>query len=237
MRAAHRSFCIGVPPDDNDDRVLEAMTPEGQLIAVADGVGGHFGGGSAASAALDILRSRLSKQGVLPLKESFEAAAHAIAKVAETSSDLSYMATTLTACLLKGTLAYIGHVGDTRAYHLRGAGLITRTKDQNEGAELVRQGVLTAQKSKTYRRRNALTSALSASIEYQLQEAQFEIQVKDRLVLMTDGAYSTLTKKELVDISLKNEQFDDFFDTLSKTVASRNPTDDFSAVALEILLL
>src|SRR3546814_5436694 len=57
--------------------------------------------------------------------------------------------------------ARVGHVGDSRIYHLRGSGLVTRTKDQTEVQHLIDEGILTPERAKMYPRKNVLLSAIS----------------------------------------------------------------------------
>lgn len=224
-----------MPPEHNDDRVFTAANSEYAIGAIADGVGGHFGGGIAAEAALEVIQERFKRGEIFPLEETFSAAKDAISELSAKNSDLADMATTLTICILFGKTAAIGHVGDARAYHIRGTGLITRTVDQNEGAELVRQGVLSPEKAQRYRRRNALTSALSGKMEYKLHMKEFEVQAKDRLILLTDGAYSLIEKRELVALSSASGDLREFVDQLISTITARDPVDDFSCVAIEMV--
>ncbi len=116
--------------------------------------------------------------------------------------EYSEMGTTLTVAVIQGNKVTLGHVGDTRLYHLRNKGIIARTKDQTEVQKLLDDGILNKQRAKNYHRRNVLLSVLTPDRDYELQSTSFNLDTHDRLLLLTDGAYSLASKLELRDLSL-----------------------------------
>ena len=104
------------------------------LYAVADGLGGHPGGDLASAAAIRALArcdEQVSKNRDLTkaLRRAFAAAAEAVAKFATAQPDLATMATTLTALLWSDGRVVLGHIGDSRAYRLRGGKLAQLSRD------------------------------------------------------------------------------------------------------------
>jgi serine/threonine protein phosphatase PrpC len=105
-----------------------------QLCAVADGLGGHPGGDIASAEAIRAL-ARFDEQAggnrdpEQILRRAFAAAAEAVAKAAAAQPDLAAMATTLTALLRSDDRVVLGHIGDSRAYRLRGGQLTQLSQD------------------------------------------------------------------------------------------------------------
>jgi PPM family protein phosphatase len=105
-----------------------------RLQAVADGLGGHPGGDLASAAAIRALArydepAAEDQDPEQTLRRAFAAAAEAVAKAAAAQPDLASMATTLTALLWSDGRVVLGHIGDSRAYRLRGGKLAQLSRD------------------------------------------------------------------------------------------------------------
>jgi protein phosphatase len=127
----------------NEDSVL--TLPEFSLYAVADGMGGYEGGELASSLAVETLRTAyetacfegsLSSGAALPRRArelacAIQMANQAIMASAARDSTLAEMGTTLVAARFSPNKqrVYIGHVGDSRCYRLRGNALRQLTSD------------------------------------------------------------------------------------------------------------
>lgn len=144
------------------------------------------------------------------------------------------MGTTLSLIHFKDYKAEVGHVGDSRIYHLRGDGIVDRTVDQTEVEQLVQQGVLSRARALRYPRRHVLLSVLSPDRSYDLYKSVFEIKVGDRLVLLTDGVSSKLLRREVRDLSRQQLTPQSFCDALAHEIEHRTPEDDYSAVCIDI---
>src|SRR5207249_495328 len=165
--------------EKNDDSILPPFSSKGVWwAAVADGMGGHAGASVASAAVIDALRA-LIETDVAEMSELFSSAQDCLKKIAEEKPDLVGMGTTLSLIRLSGQTAKVGHVGDSRIYHLRSDGILDRTVDQTEVEQLVRQGVLSRARARRYPRRHILLSVLSPKRNYQLHEATFEIREGD----------------------------------------------------------
>lgn len=169
------------------------------LFAVADGVGGQEGGELASGLALATTAEYLSQtigsyHAVAPGEEqSFlgplgEAAQRAHARMLEAfgGSRGTGPATTLTMALVVWPRVFIVHVGDSRAYLLRGGTLRRLTRDQTMGAYLMEHYAMTEQAAEQGGYNNVLASAIGAP---DMQPAVHELALEggDRLLLCTDG--------------------------------------------------
>lgn len=174
---------VGRVRSDNQDRDLLAPP----LIAVADGMGGHLGGGTAAAMAVDALRAVGAASDPTALLDALKDANRAIARAASGDPDLTGMGTTATAALLEGGILYLVHVGDSRAYLIRGGLIIQVTEDHSVVAEMVRRGTLSADAADSHPARHVITRALGVDAEIDIDALRVDLEPGDVVLLCTDG--------------------------------------------------
>jgi PPM family protein phosphatase len=228
-------FSIAGIGKTNEDSWDCRTLADGTCIAViADGVGGNYGGSIASSLAVKVAIATLEMNSATPLDDVFSTISRTIQERGNEDLISSQMATTLSLCVfhINGTVS-IGHVGDSRIYHLRGNGIIQKTKDQTEVAALVDAGILSREQAKTYPRRTVLRSALTAKGRFEFFKDEFLVNVGDRVILMTDGIYRLITKTHLRNLSLQSKTVDNLSYALNQEIANKND-DDATGVFLEI---
>lgn len=199
-------------------------------IALADGVGKSAYSSEAAELAT---RTAISHPFSTDLKEVFESIRVAL-KDAASRSDGAEWSTTLTMCRYSKGIVEVGHVGDSRLYHIRNNGLITRTRDQTEIQALIDEGVLSKERAKKYPRKNVLLSALSSSSSFDLFVTSFEAIPGDRLLLVTDGLYRQVPRKEIAAMSAASSTVGELIEHLKIALESRGLVDDSTALCVEI---
>lgn len=123
----------------------EKINQRGRLYIVADGTGGQEGGQTASSMAATIISEHFydetTKDIGESLREATKTAHEALYELAQKVRAWAEMSTTLVAAVVREGTIYIAHVGDSRAYLIRGgeARLLTRDHvwledDDNYGA-------------------------------------------------------------------------------------------------------
>ncbi|MBA3514250.1 MAG: serine/threonine-protein phosphatase, partial [Pyrinomonadaceae bacterium] len=138
------------------------------IFAVADGVGGAEAGEVASQTAIEVLdeafRHQIAGDDVEDLMElAIQRANASIHQMAQEHSKFSMMATTIVALHLKGNVATIGHVGDSRLYRLTTEGdLVRETEDHSVVEEEVRAGRMTAEQAAHHPSKNVISRALGA---------------------------------------------------------------------------
>src|SRR5271157_1484345 len=169
----------------------DLLEPRREVVAaIADGVGGHKGGRVAAETAV-----RGFLDGFWDLPETMEVR-RAAAKIVNALNgwihdlgrqdpDLAGMGCTFTALVLRGRVAHVLHVGDTRAYRLRRDRLNCLTADHaREGGP---------------GQSRLLTRALGAEAEVRLDYAAQPVALHDRFLLCSDGVHGFLTEDRIAD--------------------------------------
>ena len=159
---------------DNQDRIAHFDSPFGHVFVLADGMGGHGGGGIASHLAVSQLPEVL--RGIPPGEPAQQALTAAIQAVnrrileeadAGRGEAVHGMGTTVAVVLVRdtpdGSLAIGAHVGDSRIYFLRGAQLFCLTRDHTVVEKLVESGALTPEQAVDHPQAGVLTRALGRS--------------------------------------------------------------------------
>ena len=94
------------------------------------------------------------------IRDSMEYANKIVFDVAKQSEDLKSMGTTLEVCLIYNNRAYIGHIGDSRIYRIRGTIMRKLTTDHSYVETLVKGGTITKEEAKHHPKKNMLMKAL-----------------------------------------------------------------------------
>ncbi|GAA0512616.1 PP2C family protein-serine/threonine phosphatase [Deinococcus depolymerans] len=183
----------------NQDAALALDLPTGGLYAVADGMGGHAAGELAANLALDALSQQyLEGRGTPPARLAEAVQCANVAVLRHAVGEYVGMGTTLLAALIDRGAALIAHVGDSRAYLLRGGELHRLTEDHSWVAEQVRLGHMTEAEARDHQWRSVVSNALGGEERVRLELFGLPLRGGDRLLLCSDGLSSVVTDQELL---------------------------------------
>lgn len=194
---------------DHDE---DAYTVEPPLVAVADGMGGHEGGEVASRLVVEALagagREAAARPGLLDVDDGTALltgaltaghdalVAHAAEHEQRTGRPWTGGTTVVAALLVDrdGEPCWLlAHVGDSRAYALRGHRLERLTADHSLVEELVRTGAITEDEAATHPERHVVTRALGAGPAPPADVLVVPLAEAERLLLCTDGVSGALT--------------------------------------------
>jgi PPM family protein phosphatase len=204
---------IGRVRPQNEDAVAFVL-PSGDadnrdsLALVADGMGGHAAGEVASALAAEVVRRVFFELDGAPsakLAAAFEAANKAVFAYAQDHPECAGMGTTCTALAVRDDRAWLAHVGDSRAYLLRGASLTQLSEDHTLVAKLVRDGVLTAEEASTSEHSNVILQALgtSAKIKPDVWSEGLRLSPGDAIVLCSDGLHGAVPDRDIAEIAAR----------------------------------
>jgi protein phosphatase len=190
---------IGPVREDNQDSVRlpdEQLSPQkGYLYGIADGMGGYAHGGVASRLALDtlyrIFYERNGSPGQNTLRQGVESANFEVFKAAQQLGGVR-MGTTLTAGFVDGSTLFLAHVGDSRAYLVRGKQAKLLTSDHTSVGEMVRAKIISADKVRTHTQRSILTRSVGLAMFVRPDLGQVQLQEDDRLIFCSDGVWSVI---------------------------------------------
>jgi len=186
---------------NNEDSLLVGEGHDETLFVVADGIGGFEAGEVASRIAIDVLKDLVPSE---PLDGAIREANRRILAAARGDEKLRGMGTTVVTTRFGGTeeepTAEISHVGDSRAYLLRGGELQAITEDHSLVAELVRSGDLTRDQASEHPQKNLITRALGAEEEVEVDTTVLPVRAEDRLLLCSDGLSDMVPESEMLDL-------------------------------------
>ena len=199
LRAVSASDVGSVRTENQDAAAIVPLPGELGLI-VADGMGGHAGGGEAAdgavAAVIEALRSAPADSPAAERINAAVAAAHAA--VADLRARIKGSpGTTLVVALLADDGSYtVGNIGDSRAYLLSAGAAEALTADHSWVAEQVRQGSMAPEDARNHMRRNIITRAVMGDGE-RADITTGALRDGDVLLLCSDGVWEPLSDAQL----------------------------------------
>ena len=221
-------------PDDSWDR--------GPLLALADGMGGHAAGEVASRLALEALVTSYAKGSAGSpqqlLKSAARAANLAVVDAAHEPGRRG-MGTTMLGLALAGTEATLAHVGDSRAYLVRGETCTQLTNDHSRVGEMLRMRMISAEQAANHPARSQLTRSLGADPFVQVDMVRQAVQQHDTIVLCSDGLWDVVSRPELAELGQQLRDGEvptavEAADRLVRLAIQRGTTDNVSAVLVHL---
>lgn len=176
----------GLIRETNED---SAMASSDQLV-IADGMGGHAAGEVASALAVRIVSGLASDVADLAcdIQEAARSTREALQAMSQADDSLETLGTTLITVSLRGQECVVGHIGDSRAYLLRGDQLQQLTRDHTHVQRLVDSGQLSPERARAHPYRSMLLRSLDDQANGpNLDVFSVEIRDGDRLMLCSDG--------------------------------------------------
>ena len=178
------------------------------LFAVADGMGGAQAGEVASGLAAAVLNEAAPDGGAAEHGEERVAALiqEANRRVFQRSSEdasTSGMGTTMTVALVEGDTIAFGHVGDSRAYRVRGGELEQLTDDHSLVGELVRSGRLSPEEAESHPQRSVITRALGTEPDVDVDTFTVQAEPDDVYLICSDGLTDMVPPRELEALLLE----------------------------------
>jgi serine/threonine protein phosphatase PrpC len=178
-----------------DPTTFSSVPASGLLLGVCDGMGGAAAGEVASQMAVDTILEMMSRSVpasdrdalARALVRSIEEAGERIFEAARTDRSRRGMGTTATIATLMDKTLFVGQVGDSRAYVLRGGDLKQITKDQSLVNQLIEAGQLTEDEAEQFEHSNIILQALGTTEQVSVDLTFLELRAGDRLMMCSDG--------------------------------------------------
>ena len=178
------------------------------LLVVADGMGGSNAGEIASRMAVDAVVREFTAAApddpATALARSVEVANSEIFEFSRTHADLNGMGTTCTVLALRGDQVLVGHVGDSRAYLVRGHEARQITTDHSLVAQLVARQQLTPEEARHDPRRNVVTRSVGVApdVEVDVVAVGEPLRDGDTLVVCSDGLHGQMSDSEIASLAM-----------------------------------
>lgn len=231
--AAHSD--IGRVRRRNEDRLIR--DEKAGIFGVADGIGGLPGGAEAAQLAADAMLAGLRDVAPGAEPDMVALVRKASAEVLDLGRKLSPatgIGTTLTIGHLRAGQLTIGHVGDSRAYALRGRSFSCLTEDHSVENEAKRRRAQGETVSVSQFNRQALTRCIGQFTIPDVDVWTGAVSPGDRYLFCTDGLTRVVSDGELADMLGKRNDPQEILNALVALALERGGPDNITAVLLQI---
>jgi serine/threonine protein phosphatase PrpC len=245
---------VGQVRENNQDACLTmVLTPEltdspppiGVFI-VADGMGGHHDGELASAIAVQTIARRVvddiigphldgpsersSDQMTIPevLAEAMSAANIAVQQRVPDGG------TTATCAIVRGDLAYIAHVGDSRAYLISEGNMELITRDHSLVRRLQELGRLTSEEAEVHPQRNVLYRALGQGDTMDTDASTRRLPPGSRLLLCSDGMWGVVGDERIAAILAEVDNPQEACDLMVEEANVRGGPDNITAVLMQM---
>jgi serine/threonine protein phosphatase PrpC len=246
VHVEHAKLSLAGNRPENQDRVDVIAQPEGLLMVVVDGMGGHAHGARAAEVTVATLKECFAEsqlpvfdpQGFLTL-----ALARAHDRVVKLGKDVALdhkPRATCAVCLVQDGGSYWAHVGDSRVYQLRAGAVRERTRDHSHVELLLREGLIHEHEMRGHPMRNFVECCLGgdAPLPDMSITGRKKLAPGDVLLVCTDGVWSGIDDTDVASLSARtDEPLERALRSLGERAVARNSpySDNSSAAAVRWL--
>jgi serine/threonine protein phosphatase PrpC len=241
----------GVVRQNNQDSLFAMLTsqvgaqtmPDFGLFVVADGMGGHENGERASALAARIVGQHVLSNFYLKRLSGSdsddlylnEILTEALQKANEmVASETPEGGTTVTAAAINGSMAYIAHVGDSRAYLITEEGIDQITHDHSLVQRLIDLDHLTPDEAAVHPQRNVLYRAIGQNDNLEIDTLVRRLPDGARLMLCSDGLWNMVNETELRHIITSAQTPQEACDRLIELANQNGGNDNITVILVQI---
>jgi protein phosphatase len=237
IRKNNEDYCKG--------EIIETKDGEIGIFAIADGMGGHKKGEVASKLAveniIEFLKDNLVQHDNVKLsyitdilKQAYNDVNTIIYNRSKVDSECEGMGTTLTTAVVYKNIIYIGNVGDSRCYICENNSIEQITKDHSLVEELVEKNMITKEEAIKHPQRNVITRALGTDKIVIVDIFERNIENESKILLTTDGLTNYITKNQMEEIVLSDENIEKACEDLIKVANDTAGRDNISVIYITI---
>lgn len=206
------------------------------LFVVADGMGGAQAGEVASGLAVDAFKEPLDESADPEprMAEAVRRANLAIHEKSNSGDEFQGMGTTITALLLGDDELTIAHVGDSRAYRVRGGELTRLTRDHSLVGEMVRRGAITEAEAEVHPQRSILTRALGPEDDVEIDTLSYAVKPGDVYLICSDGLTGMVDEATIAREMESGKPAKEIADTLIRNANENGGVDNITVVCFKV---
>ena len=225
---------------NNEDSV--ATDDAVSLAVLADGMGGYNAGEVASNMATSFIHTELGRwlrEASAQATDSevrramdicVDNANRAIFNAANSNPQYAGMGTTLVVAVFRENRLLVGHVGDSRAYRLRGGRLQQITRDHSLLQEQIDAGLITPEQAAFSANKNLVTRAVGVEDTVLLETHQHEVLPGDMYLLCSDGLSDMLDDASIAQLLQAHDSLDQTARTLIDGANDAGGKDNISVI-------
>lgn len=253
-RKSQETLTYGVASDvgklrDNNEDACFAMhwhsitvdeRPDFGFFIVADGMGGHLDGEKASGIAVETLAAEMLETMYVPLLRDFHAGdSPTILDALVSASEKANLAvikrvpgggTTLSTVAVVDNLAYLVHVGDSRAYLINDDDIEQLTTDHTLVQRLIEMKELTPEEAEYYPQKNVLYRAIGQNEKLKVERLIRTMPPAAQMLICSDGLWDLVEDHVLKQVALESATPQDACDRLIAMANERGGTDNITVI-------
>jgi PPM family protein phosphatase len=208
------------------------------LLVVADGMGGAAAGDLASAVAIETIRKieiPTAGQDMLEvLALAIQQANDKIAELVESDLSLDGMGTTVTGAMFDGANLGLAHIGDSRAYLLRGGHLERLTHDHTWVQSLVDDGKISETEAAMHPHRSLLLKVLNGQPTNDPDLTRVPVMPGDRLMICSDGVCGLLDD-DVIEAALQLPDLKDAAERLIAESLQEGGIDNITVIVADVV--
>ena len=241
MRSNNQDACLSMVISPS----MVGDPPAIGFFVVADGMGGHTDGEQASAVTVRTLAKHVLDKIVMPhlmggertsdqktiseiLSEAVQAANEA------TQQNVPNGGTTATCTVIRGDLAYIAHVGDSRAYLISEGNMELVTRDHSLVRRLQELGQLTPEEAEVHPQRNVLYRAIGQGEALEVDGATRRLPPSSRLLLCSDGLWGLVDEDKIMEVLEEHSDPQEVVDRLVDLANEAGGSDNITALLIQM---
>ncbi|HXG94400.1 MAG TPA: Stp1/IreP family PP2C-type Ser/Thr phosphatase [Blastocatellia bacterium] len=219
---------------DGEEMKEHPIGERGGLLIVSDGMGGAAAGEIASEMAVTTIKESLIEQAdganiSERLKQATEEANERIWSLSQENAEMAGMGATVTAVVVRETVAHIAQVGDSRAYLIRNGQIRQLTKDQSLAQMLLDAGAIQPEQAHSVPQ-NVIMQALGTQPNIRVAMTELQLYRDDHLVLCSDGLSNKVEPEEMIDIIEDAEDLSSASEELIRLANERGGEDNITVI-------
>ena len=196
-----------VRKENQDSSAYTVISSDTAWAVICDGMGGARGGKTASSTAVKFISEFISREYQDDMEgeeladmlvAAVDGANMTLYRMAIEDSELAGMGTTCDLVFVRGEVAHVVHVGDSRTYSIRDGKILQITEDHSLVQEMVNRGELTAEQAMRHPNKNLITRALGVTHDVHIDYIEAEFSEGDTLLLCSDGLSNYVSRADMV---------------------------------------
>ncbi|MGV3522648.1 MAG: Stp1/IreP family PP2C-type Ser/Thr phosphatase [Candidatus Sericytochromatia bacterium] len=220
------------------------------IYIVADGMGGHAAGDQASRIAVKTITEILSAydfstEALSPeedaesgmsieelIRYALQEANEQILLASLSNQHLQGMGTTAIVSVAHRGSLYVGHIGDSRTYLIRGQHLSQITEDHSVVQQLVKAGAISEEEAQVHPYKNVITRCLGMQANVEPDTLELVLQAGDRVLMCSDGLSNMVSNQMMEQLVNEHAEPQQACDKLVALANQNGGTDNITVVLL-----
>lgn len=249
-RRTHVGMCRNLNEDSlltlEINRIQQSVSQPLGILVIADGMGGHAAGELASGTIVNAIAKKATQeliycqlaQDVVSdcqkwLQSAVEAANAEVYALRQSSG--TDMGSTLVAAVLDGSMAYIAHVGDSRAYLINAQGIQRLTLDHSLVERLIATNQIRREEARFHPQRNVIYRTIGDKPGIEVDVSTHPLTVGDYLLLCSDGLSGMLDDQAILKTVLESQTPQAACDALVTMANAAGGDDNISVVIVQVV--